>query len=312
MNRMRIAALCASLLASAAFADEGGVSFWLPGQQSNFAALPGAPGFSMPLMYYHASVSSGSSKNFVTGGNLVAGLEADADLLFFVPTYTFKEPVAGGQAALSLAWAVGQFKATASSILTGREGGSNERGRTDKASGGSDLYPLASLKWHEGDSSTMAYVMGGIPVGVYQAGRLANIGLNHASIDGGFGYTYMAKGNEFSVVGGITYNWENDDTNYKNGVDSHVDFAFSHFFSPQLHAGVVGYAYYQLSGDSGSGAVLGDYKARVYALGPQVGYFFPMGKEKAYVSLRGYYEFNAQNRADGWNTYLAASIPLGL
>jgi hypothetical protein len=32
--------------------------------------------------------------------------------------------------------------------------------------------------------------------------------------------------------------------------------------------------------------VLGDYKSRVYSIGPQVGYFFPMGKAKGYVNLR--------------------------
>ena len=31
-----------------AAADEGGVSFWLPGQFSSFAAMPGDPGWSLP------------------------------------------------------------------------------------------------------------------------------------------------------------------------------------------------------------------------------------------------------------------------
>ena len=35
--------------------------------------------------------------------------------------------------------------------------------------------------------------------------------------------------------------------------------------------------YYELSGDSGSGAVLGDFKSRVYSVGPQAGFFFPDG-----------------------------------
>jgi hypothetical protein len=37
-----------------ASADEGGVSFWLPGQFASFAGTPGEPGFSFPLVYYHA------------------------------------------------------------------------------------------------------------------------------------------------------------------------------------------------------------------------------------------------------------------
>ena len=31
-------------------ADEGGVSFWAPGQFSSFAAVPGEPGFAMPFL----------------------------------------------------------------------------------------------------------------------------------------------------------------------------------------------------------------------------------------------------------------------
>lgn len=92
-------------------------------------------------------------------------------------------------------------------------------------------------------------------------------------------------------------------------MDSHLDWAASQFFSEQLHVGLAGYIYYQLSGDSGSGAVLGSNEARVYAIGPQAGYFFPFGTQKAYVNLRGYWEFNEQNRAAGWNLWLTLSLP---
>jgi hypothetical protein len=34
-------------------------------------------------------------------------------------------------------------------------------------------------------------------------------------------------------VAGVTYNWENSDTNYKNGVDSHRDWALSQLLSPR-------------------------------------------------------------------------------
>ena len=45
-------------------------------------------------------------------------------------------------------------------------------------------------------------------------------------------------------------------------------------------------------------------------IGPQVGYFFPMGTQKAYVNLRGYHEFDAKNRPEGWNLWLTLAIPL--
>ena len=126
------------------------------------------------------------------------------------------------------------------------------------------------------------------------------------------GYTYLdpKKGHEFSAVLGFTHNWENNDTDYKNGTSAHLDWAASQFFSEQFHAGLVGYFYKQVSGDSGAGAVLGDFKSRVYAVGPQVGYFFPVGKQKWYVNLKGYYEFDAKNRPEGWNAWVTLAIPL--
>ena len=41
------------------------------------------------------------------------------------------------------------------------------------------------------------------------------------------------------------------------------------------HAGLAGYSYRQVTGDSGSGAVLGDFRSQVYSVGPQAGYFLP-------------------------------------
>ena len=84
-------------------------------------------------------------------------------------------------------------------------------------------------------------------------------------------YLNEKTGREFSAVGGVTYNFENDDTHYRNGIDSHIDWGASQFLNEQVHVGLVGYFYYQLTGDSGSGATLGDFKSRVSAIGPQIG-----------------------------------------
>jgi hypothetical protein len=42
-------------------ADEGGVSFWVPGFFGSLAAAPQQPGWSLTTIYYHTSVSAGSS-----------------------------------------------------------------------------------------------------------------------------------------------------------------------------------------------------------------------------------------------------------
>src|SRR4051812_26964648 len=47
-----------SLPPGTAYADEGGVSYWLPGRFSSLAATPQVPGWSMAEVYYHTSVSA--------------------------------------------------------------------------------------------------------------------------------------------------------------------------------------------------------------------------------------------------------------
>jgi len=64
---------------------------------------------------------------------------------------------------------------------------------------------------------------------------------------------------------------------------------------------VVGYAYQQITGDSGWGATFGDFKSRVLDIGPQVGFLFPVGDMQGYLNLKGYKEFAAEHRAEGWN-----------
>src|SRR5688500_3928623 len=88
--------------AIAARADEGGVSFWLPGQLGSLASVPGEPGWSMPVLYIHADVEAGATRTFTRGGRVVAGLDARDDLLLVVPTYAFASPFWGGQAAIGV------------------------------------------------------------------------------------------------------------------------------------------------------------------------------------------------------------------
>ena len=44
----------------------------------------------------------------------------------------------------------------------------------------------------------------------------------------------------------------------------------------------------------------------------QVGHFFPVGKQKGYVNLKAYWEFAAQNRAEGWNLWVSVALPLSM
>ena len=156
----------------------------------------------------------------------------------------------------------------------------------------------------------MAYGLANLPTGSYDSTRLANFGIGHGGIDGGAGYTYFDKdsGYEFSAVGGLTHNLRNPHTNYRNGMDAHIDWAASKFLSEQLHIGFVGYFYQQLTPDRAQSPLLSDFKSRVAAVGPQIGYFFPVGDMQGYVNFKGYREFAGQNRPQGWNMWLTLAV----
>jgi hypothetical protein len=60
--------------------------------------------------------------------------------------------------------------------------------------------------------------------------------------------------------------------------------------------------------DSGQAAILGDFKSRVFAVGPQIGFIFPVGEMQGYLNLKAYKEFAAENRPEGWNGWLTLAV----
>src|ERR1700741_1157114 len=130
--------LCAGAVAAllafpvqTARADEGGVSFWIPGFFGSLAATPAqAPGWSVTSFYYHDSVSAGGdvarAREFQIGNvpanltaNVSANLNANVNLGFVAGTYTFATPVLGGQASASMLAAYGSNSTSLAGSLTG-------------------------------------------------------------------------------------------------------------------------------------------------------------------------------------------------
>jgi hypothetical protein len=305
------AGLTAALLApQSASADEGGVSFWLPGNFGSLAATPGVPGWAWATIYIHTDVSAGAGQQFPRGGRLDVGIAGKADIAVFGPTYVFATPVLGGQASVGLFGVAGRSEASAALSLTGPLGNTIALNRSQELTSYGDVIPQVSLKWNQGVHNFMVYGTGDIPVGDYDPNRLANLGIGHGAIDGGAGYTYFnpQTGNEFSATAGLTYNFKNTSTQYQNGIDFHVDWGASHFVTRQWQLGLVGYYFQQVTDDFGAPASLGGFRSRVAGLGPQIGYIFPLGDKQGYLNLKGYKEFAAENRPEGWNLWLTFAI----
>jgi hypothetical protein len=307
------AAAIALLVISAdpANADEGGVSFWLPGLFGSLAAVPGTPGLSWSNIYIHPQVSAGKNQAFANGGQIDVGIDGTGNLVAFGPTYVLPQLVLGGRLALSLFGVAGQNVGTASAILTGPGGATLSGADTDSVAGFGDLLPQASLAWNNGVNNFMTYVTGDVPVGSYDPTRLANLGIGHGAIDGGAGYTYFnpATGHELSAVGGFTYNFENAHTDYQNGIDFHLDWAASQFLNKQVFVGAVGYLFQQLTGDTGSGAILGPFESSTVGIGPQIGYIFPVNDQyQGLFNVKGYVDLATKDRAKGWSVWVTLAF----
>jgi hypothetical protein len=87
-----------------------------------------------------------------------------------------------------------------------------------------------------------------------------------------------------------TYNFVNPYTQYRSGIDAHLDWAISPYLTEKLHT------------------ALGGFRSRVAGAGPQIGFFFPVADRDGYLNLRGYYEFDAKNRLEGWTAYVTFSV----
>jgi hypothetical protein len=326
-----MALIAAGLIANAptkARADEGGISAWVPGLFGSLAAAPQQPGLSVTSFWYNDNVHAGADvtrAREITIGNIPANLsaslsgnvKAQAELGIFYPSYVFANPVLGGQLAVGLLGLYGSVGTSLGATLSGTLGtpfGTIPFGRSDSindsVTGFGDVYPIAILRWNAGVNNYMTYMTGDIPVGAYDSTRLSNIGIGHGAVDGGVGYTYFdpKTGHEISGVLGFTYNSTNPSTQYQSGVDMHLDWGASQFLTKQLQVGVVGYVYDEIGCDSGAGDRVGCFQSRVIGIGPQLGYIIPLGAMQAYVNLKGYEEFDAQNRAHGWNTWLTVQL----
>jgi hypothetical protein len=57
---------------------------------------------------------------------------------------------------------------------------------------------------------------------------------------------------------------------------------------------------------------VGCFQSRVLGIGPQIGIIFPMetliGPMQGYLNLKGYAEFDSQDRPGGWDAWLTFTI----
>ncbi len=288
--------------ANAALAAEGGTGHYIPGGTATLIDLaPTKPGWVVEPIYLHYSGDTSASRSIPIAGNAAAGLNAKSEAVLLGGLYTFEQTVLVGAhytagAYLPYVWI--DAKADLSTAL------GTVRHR-DSASGIGDMTLIpAMLAWKSGFWQYSALLPIYAPTGKYEAGRLANPGLNYWTFDPTVGVSYNNEKNGFNAAlyAGIALNTENNATNYRSGSVLHFDGSVQQLLP--LGPGFLGIgaeAFYlqQVTGDSGSGAGFGDFKFRTAGIGPVLTYILPRGKGTFVGELRWLPELSVKNRLEG-------------
>ncbi len=297
-----------------ATAAEKGIGTYLLGQAGPQAGmLPPVPGlFSTSLVYIYSGKAA-PTQEFEFDGNIVADVDVNlaigVPLLLWVPD----AEILGGRVSVYGLLPIGSVDVNADVLFSAPGGPGVGLNVAESRVSVGDPQAGALIGWNSGAFHWNLGTLVNVPIGDYQNGALDNLAYNHWSVDVHGGLTWLdpATGFELSGRAGITINGENTATDYRTGEEFHIEFAALKHFSPQFHAGLVGYHYQQVSGDSGSGAVLGAFKGRVTTLGPHVSWTFPVGQVPVSLASRAYIEFNTKNRTEGVGGYVIVTVPLG-
>jgi hypothetical protein len=292
------------LAATQVHSAEGGYSNYLPGAYGDFGmALAPPDGWTLrnDLYYYTADADE-----TVRSGRVEADVELDILMNMTSVFYKTDFTLFGGQyvAGVAIPWVRADIEA-------GIELGPirQEIDASDSGLGDVTLIPLA-LYWNEGRyhwAFTHSIVT---PTGDYDADNDVNPGLNYWSFDTNFALTYLNEetGKDLSFNLGYIYNTENDDTDYQTGQELHLDFVFNQFLSESFAIGLHGFYLKQITGDSGSGALLGDFKAEAAGVGPAAMWSRAVGDQEVVFIAKWIHEFHAERRLEGDHFYLSFAL----
>lgn len=282
-------------LGRAVQAAEGASSHYLPGANVDiFLALPPEPGFVAANTFWY---QSGNVAKAVLEGQVDLNLDVDTFLNLTALTYTFEQPILGGRYTAGVLIPFGNVELDAT--VKGPFGG---QGRVSESS--FDLSDIAlipiQMNWASGPWSFKLSEVIIAPTGGYDLSEAVNLGRNYWSFDtiGAVTWFDPEKGTEVSVQPGLMFNTKNTETDYRTGTEFHVDFTLNQFLAPSFALGVRGYYYQQITGDSGSGAILGDFKSSSFGAGPGFVWTPKFGGGQLTVLGKWIHDFDAQNRLE--------------
>ena len=282
-------------------AGEGGTSHVLPGSMATLSDLPGtSPAWFLKPMYLN--YNGKASAQIPTGAGITTNLNATANTFAVAGGVTFGQTVLGG-AYYTVAVALPYTWLDISGNVQLPGGGTARRDNTVSGFGDLAVLPVM-LAWKTGDWQIDATLPIYAPTGSYKEGRLGNPGLNYWTFDPVIGAVYSSKKSGFNAMlhAGYAINTENPDTHYRSGTLLHFEGVVQQILPVGpglLMLGAEGFYFQQVTGDSGSGATLGDFKGRTAGFGPVLGWIQPLGKQSLVMELKWLPELDTKKRLEG-------------
>ncbi len=289
------------MIASPALGAESASGLVTPGNFGFGAGVTPDPG-----LYFASAFAGydGDIRIYLDGGKTVLDVNKSPFLSGFGNLWVPDTKVLGGHIGLSLGSSYNFVRAD------GTVTGLTTVHKSIEGSGWGDTNARAQIGWTSAGLSNTLYLTGWFPTGRYELGFKPNTGRNHFGVNLGWGITYIEPNTnlEFDSAISVTFNATNPATDYKNGDEFNWDWAVGKKFASGLELGVAGFAYRQLTGDSGSGAVLGPFEGRVFGIGPHILYNTVLMHRPVIFNFRHYQEFDAQNRFEGNLTTLTTTV----
>lgn len=288
----------------AAQAAEGGYSNYVPGTYGDFAAAV-EPSTKLTIrndIYYY----NADEKKSIRSGLLEAEAEVDFLMDFLTILYKPDVEIFGAHYAFGIFIPFGQVDIDATVNI-----GDKQMRRQDDTFGLGDVTLIpAVLFWNHGNFHfTLAeYIV--TPTGKYDEDDLANVSLNYWTFDTDVAVTYLnlETGQDYSVNIGYNYNTENTDTEYQTGQEIHIDFMINQFLSESWAVGIQGFYLKQLTGDSGDGAILGDFKAEVAGVGPALLWTTKIKDQEVSFIAKWLHEYHKERRLEGDHVYVSFAM----
>jgi hypothetical protein len=270
------------------------------------------PGVYFTDTFYFYRGTAGNSLTFPFGRVVAAGITEKFAVNIATLSWFTNADFLGATFGLAATVPYGRVKVAADASFTGPLLGTVTANRADTATGFGQPVFSAILGWEQGFNHWNLNVSGFVPAGDYDPNTLAFVSLNRPSVDVKGAYTWldMRTGTELSIALGATFNMANTATNYTTGTELHLEFAWQQHLPNGISFGVGGYYYQQVTGDSGTGDIVGSFEGRVAALGPMIGYTFKVGETPLNLSARWFEEFDVRNRVTGHSIFATLTIPL--